>query len=1057
MLLKEVLQLDKNNSSIKKIDFFIGLQTKYSYEHLKALSYKAEILHYLGKDNEALKLLYEIVPHFNSILLDGIIVICDGIIDLCLDLKRYDQVLKYIKIKESYLPISKSVLHIKDLIKYYLALKQYDDALNSLEKYLSEDISKDEQTEAKIELSKIYFDIFEYDKYLSIIKDVESFYQSNLMLDELADIGLNKIIIQYEKRNYPKAVSDGNNYLKEEFLKNKHKLKCATIMINSYLALNDYKRASIVESNYYELISLDELDYSIDFCLAALELYKKTNTIVSINEYQLKLEKFNSYKKDLKKENKKNKKNKEEIIIPEVEIENKDLNILEDDIKPTINFNFDEPVIKKEINQELNIEYKKINNIIVSENYQKLENVFDAINTINISLEFREIFRQICIAIEDEYDIKEIYLLYFDRKYKGLYYKKERCYDKELNFNDLENTINFQSMNYEQEVFIDKNCLDNLINIVNQKPYEEIPYGFSMPILEDVKAIGSIAYFSDEEFINKDMAYESLKLITKMINTRLLITLAQNELEYNNKKLFFINNNFNQGLKEEIEGYIHLNEQASLILESVPDIRTIDFYSRIDSYDLINYKALKNEIYNNMKLNLKIEYSYKCDSSIKKIKETFYPMVNNGEVSILSIIEDITIESNDKLDLINLAYQNPISKLDTPVKLTIDLDSLYKDKILSLAIIDIIDFDLYRTLYGYNFTNQLIYTVGKKFKEHFSDRFTISFYHLEIDRYAVLFKDINDKRVIDSSLRKAFSYVHDELFKLNSRVDLLFNSGVYRLSKNNTIDDSSKIIYYAYDALDDSKELNTLTNHICHFDSELHKNKFKEKSLVTHISEAIDHSKIGISYKQVVNLKENNVFGYMAYPSLDNYEIDYKYMDFVVKRRGIVVNLEKYTISNVIKEQKMLYDVSKNYFLTFIKISKETILDNLYNFIKAQLGFYKIPTNYICLYVFDASNTTIKKLRELGFKIASDNIYDVYNNYTDIFFLDSNKVMIEYINEVKKLCDDHKIICIIDNIDSKDDVLIARENNIDLIFGLYFKKQTRMKAIIEKVKSQLYN
>ena len=65
--------------------------------------------------------------------------------------------------------------------------------------------------------------------------------------------------------------------------------------------------------------------------------------------------------------------------------------------------------------------------------------------------------------------------------------------------------------------------------------------------------------------------------------------------------------------------------------------------------------------------------------------------------------------------------------------------------------------------------------------------------------------------------------------------------------------------------------------------------------------------------------------------------------------------------------------------------------------------------------------------------------------------------MIEYINEVKKLCDDHKIICIIDNIDSKDDVLIARENNIDLIFGLYFKKQTRMKAIIEKVKSQLYN
>ena len=87
MLLKEVLKLDKTNSSIKKIDFFIGLQTKYSYEHLKALSYKALILHHLGKNNDALKILYEVVPSFNSIILDGIIVICDGIIDLCIDLK----------------------------------------------------------------------------------------------------------------------------------------------------------------------------------------------------------------------------------------------------------------------------------------------------------------------------------------------------------------------------------------------------------------------------------------------------------------------------------------------------------------------------------------------------------------------------------------------------------------------------------------------------------------------------------------------------------------------------------------------------------------------------------------------------------------------------------------------------------------------------------------------------------------------------------------------------------------------------------------------------------
>ena len=96
------------------------------------------------------------------------------------------------------------------------------------------------------------------------------------MLDELADIGLNKIFIQFEKGNYPKVVSDGNNYLKEEFIKPNHKLKCATLMIKSYILLSDYKRASIVESDYYDLVKEDYLNESLEFSNAALELYKKT-------------------------------------------------------------------------------------------------------------------------------------------------------------------------------------------------------------------------------------------------------------------------------------------------------------------------------------------------------------------------------------------------------------------------------------------------------------------------------------------------------------------------------------------------------------------------------------------------------------------------------------------------------------------------------------------------------------------------------------------------------------------------------------------------------------
>ena len=120
MILQEILQLDKVQSSIKKIDLYIVSTVKQSDEYIIALSYKAIILHTIGKSNEALKILFTIVPTFKELTTNSIIYVCDAIIDICIDVKRYDQVEKYIQIKNTYLPVSKHVLHIKDNMKNML-------------------------------------------------------------------------------------------------------------------------------------------------------------------------------------------------------------------------------------------------------------------------------------------------------------------------------------------------------------------------------------------------------------------------------------------------------------------------------------------------------------------------------------------------------------------------------------------------------------------------------------------------------------------------------------------------------------------------------------------------------------------------------------------------------------------------------------------------------------------------------------------------------------------------------------------------------------------------
>lgn len=1048
MSIEEVLQLDKNQSSIRKIDFFLGTQIRLSDEYIKALAFKADILHSLGKTNDALKILFNSVLEFKEMDVNCIIIICDAIINICIDVKRYDQVLKYIQIKKNYLPISLSQLHIKDNIKYYLSAKKYSDAKNELLKYLGDDLTKEEAIYAKEELCRIYFIENQYNKFIELASDLENYYQSNLSIENIKNLHLALIIIYYEMGNYLKAISDGSLYIKDETISTHQKLVCATILIKSYLLSNDYKRASIIESDCCELLEDASVDDALAFSIASLEIYTKTNTLVSITEYQNKIKELEAIKRSEKNLRKKNVK-KEEVSIPVLN-ELKDEEYYKSEDVPLYS------IPKKETDehiQKLSPKYEAIKDVVVSLNYKRLEEVFDSISELDLKVKFREIFRTCCIKMCELFEIDEVYLLYHKRRYLGLHYKKERAYDKRLEFEDINNTLNFAAMNLSNEAFLSPDDYTYVKNIVTGKPYEGYPYGFALPLVDSLRTIGSIAFVSQNQFLSKEMVYESLKLISSMLNTRLLMSLWQDDMEFNNKKLFFINENMSSGVKEEIDGYLHFSLECSKILGVLENMTEADYFSKMKTEDIIKYRRIHEELYTLLSEGIIFEYDFKKDDSWIRIKERYYPMVYDGVICIISLIDDITeIESNKKA-LIDLAYTNPISKLQTEVKLMVDLAKIYENKKLALAVIDIIDFNLYRELYGYNFTNQLIYTVGGEIVKSFENDFNVSVYHLEIDRYVVLFENINDKRLVDSKLNTCFKQVTTNLMKLNSRVKLSFNAGVYRMQRHTNIDDPSKILYLALDALSDAKNILDIGNHIAHFDSDLHKQRFNENHLITHISESIDHAKLGLNYKQIVNINKNEVYAYNIVLNLDNYEIDYAYMDYVVKRRGLTTQLEKYAITNIFKELKMIKDSIKGYVLCFVKLSVCTLEENFIGFIKTQQSFFKVPESNIVIWVNDANHPVITVLRSLGYKIASNNILNVYGNLCDYYMFDYHLTNTTSLDEIDELCKKHNVTCIFDNVDTKGDVEFIKESSFELIYGQFYKKSIRAKNLIEKLKS----
>ena len=1024
MFLNEVLELDKTSQSIKKIDLFLAGCNKKSIDYFKAFSYRNIVLHAIGKTNDALKALYGMVVDFPKMDSSHVIVICDAIISITLEINRLDQAKKYINIKKSHLKVSESSKGIMDDIKYYLVSKSYMEAIKELNKFINDEINQDEALWAYETLGQIYYDLHDYESFKLNSQKLERIYKDYLITDKLVNLNYILFEIAYNEGNYIKTIFDGNRLLTEYNLEDDKIIRIATILINCYLKSNDFRKASIIESNYEEKLSNVSDELALEFAKAGLELYIKTNSLVSINHYQALVDK---YSKEKKKKREKVKKY-DNIIIPDTE---------------------SDEVIEEEVKEK---EYVvvSVSNFKVSDNFIKLSKLYDMLNVLDNNTPFREIYRKSLIELSKIINFEEAYLLYYDKTYLGLHYKKERAYDKRINFDILDDTINFLAITKEQEIFLDENSYYGLKNIITGEVYEKAPYGIAIPLYKEDVYFASIAFFSKEQFLMEELAYETLLIISKMINANLINYLHQNELRNNNKKMFYVFENMSSGIKELMNENIHLSNQAKDILGTLEDLSINDYLYHIHNDDLIKYKECIEDIYKYLSNNKQIEYRFKKNGIYINVRETFFSSYENGNILIYSLLEDITSDINNKNDLINLAYTNPTTKLSSELKLLVDLKEYANKAKMSLAIIDVYDFKLYEELYGLNFSNQLIYAIGVEFKKSIEKYFNAHLYHLEFDRYAIIIEGMNDKRTIDSILNKLLNEVSLNLNILNKRVKLKFNCGVFRVSKSSNIDDVNKILLYAYDALSDAKSIKNNETNINHYDSNLAKIRFNENQLVTHISESIDHGKIGIAYKQVVDSKNNEIFAYYANISLDNYDVDLDFMNKVIERRNLEEMIDKYVISNASKELKMLYDTVKANLHVMIKLNEKTIDKELVGFIETQNNFYKTTKKSIIFIVDNADDYAIKALRNLGYKVASSSLMDVYQQNVDYFIYDINKG-VNVLSKLIEVTKEFEIELILSGVNTKEEIEILKQFDINYFYGNFYKKSIRMKKVIEKI------
>ena len=142
MSLSEILQLDINNQSIKKIDSFLSDEVEYSDTYIRAVAHKALLLHKLGNSTAGIELALSYIKSMRLLSAYAVIALSDTIIAITIDLDEFDEALKYINLKKSFLPVSKMNLYLKDMITYLLKKGSIQEAKDTLVTYLKEQIWK---------------------------------------------------------------------------------------------------------------------------------------------------------------------------------------------------------------------------------------------------------------------------------------------------------------------------------------------------------------------------------------------------------------------------------------------------------------------------------------------------------------------------------------------------------------------------------------------------------------------------------------------------------------------------------------------------------------------------------------------------------------------------------------------------------------------------------------------------------------------------------------------------------------------------------------------------
>ncbi len=538
-----------------------------------------------------------------------------------------------------------------------------------------------------------------------------------------------------------------------------------------------------------------------------------------------------------------------------------------------------------------------------------------------------------------------------------------------------------------------------------------------------------LMYVGDSYFLNTIVKNMLMTEITNSDNMFILV--------YNSKnKIVFANHNF----------------VSNCTIAIMEDLIGLDIYDR----DRLLY-YMESDIYNSVFIEEENE-TYNIKDKIYKKNIRKIDNYKNGEsVTIINLI-DITFEIEYSHKLTDLTNIDPLTRVKNRFAFQNDFNLIDDDMVKNLTCvsIDLDNLKITNDVFGHNSGDDIIVKLAEFLKYIFPYDFV---YRVGGDEFLILSIDKNIQ--ISKLINKLFIEINEYNKGDGPNVNFSVGSAGYCELLNNKND----IVKYSDLAMYESKENGKFK--VTYFSKELYDRQCKKELLQDDFVRGIKDNEIIIYVQPKINMKTNKIISGEALVRWQHKELGivtpYRFLDIATTLK-LISEIDFIVFE---KSCKLIKELKENHNIDFslsVNLALETLAKpSIIHDIESIINRFNISPQCITFEIledkmiqnFNMHQFVISKLKEIGFLIAIDDFGSNFSNFDTIKNLLVDEIKIDKsltdkitlderfavdINLICQMLRQYDRIITIEGVETKEQVDIIKNIDIDYIQGYYFSK-----------------